>query len=83
VNLLGFVGERSLPSCLGGGDLDGDEYNLIPLNNLPEFTPVRVAPAAKYDQAPRRVLDRHSTMDDVANFVMEYINSDVSLALIL
>ena len=24
-----FRGERSLPSCLGGGDLDGDDYNLI------------------------------------------------------
>jgi len=24
-----YRGERSLPSCLGGGDLDGDDYNLI------------------------------------------------------
>jgi RNA dependent RNA polymerase len=24
-----YRGKRSLPSCLSGGDLDGDEYNLI------------------------------------------------------
>jgi len=76
------AGRRPLPSCLGGGDLDGDEYNLIPLNDLPRFKPTRQEPPAKYDKAPRKTLDRHSTMDDVANFVIEYINSDVSPALI-
>ena len=24
-----YRGKRSLPSCLSGGDLDGDDYNLI------------------------------------------------------
>jgi RNA dependent RNA polymerase. len=76
------AGTRPLPSCLGGGDLDGDEYNLIPLNDLPGFRPTRQETPAEYDKAPRKILKRHSTMDDVASFVIEYINSDVSPALI-
>lgn len=27
--LMAPRGDRSLPSCLGGGDLDGDDFNLI------------------------------------------------------
>jgi len=72
------VGDRPVPSCLGGGDLDGDVYNLIPLDELPEFEPLRLSPPADYDPAPKKLLDRPSTMVDVAEFVMEYINSDVS-----
>lgn len=67
-----------MPSCLGGGDLDGDVYNLIPLNDLPEFRPTACYPPAKYDPAPRKEVDHPSTMKDVADFVMEYIISDVS-----
>jgi len=67
-----------VPSCLGGGDLDGDVYNLIPLDEFPEFTPTRLSAPASYDPAPKKLLDRPSTMADVAEFVMEYINSDVS-----
>jgi len=66
-----------VPSCLGGGDLDGDIYNLIPLNNLPEFCPTKFCAPAKYDPAPKKEVDHPSTMEDVAEFVMEYINSDV------
>jgi RNA-dependent RNA polymerase len=62
---------------LGGGDLDGDEYNLIPLNDLPGFKPTKLEPGAKYDRAPKKLLRRDSTMDDVADFVLEYISSDV------
>ena len=67
-----------MPSCLGGGDLDGDVYNLIPLNDLPEFRPTIRHPPANYDSAPRKEVDHPSTMADVADFVMEYISSDVS-----
>lgn len=53
-------------------------YNLIPLDELPEFTPQRLSKPASYVAAQRKLLDRPSTMADVAHFVMEYINSDVS-----
>jgi RNA-dependent RNA polymerase len=33
--MLNTTGNQSLPSMLGGGDLDGDVYNLIPLEKLP------------------------------------------------
>ncbi|KAF9260078.1 RdRP-domain-containing protein [Marasmius fiardii PR-910] len=71
--------ERPLPSCLGGGDLDGDEYNVIPLNVLPEFQidSNRIQTPGSYPAAKRRELDRPCTMDDVGEFVMEYITSDV------
>ncbi len=73
-----FIGPRPVPSMLGGGDLDGDLYNLIPLNSMPRFCPTRTHDPAQYNPAPKRLLDRPSTMADVAEFVMEYINSDVS-----
>jgi len=72
------LGERPVPSCLGGGDLDGDLYNLIPLDVLPEFTPEFTYPPASYEPAKKMYIDGISTMEDVANFVMEYIVSDVS-----
>lgn len=71
-------GDRPLSSCLGGGDLDGDVYNLIPLNDLPEFHPKTLSTPAQYNAAPKKLLDRPSTMDDVAEFIVDYINSDVS-----
>ncbi|KZV62229.1 RdRP-domain-containing protein, partial [Peniophora sp. CONT] len=78
-NMIVFAarGRRPLPSCLGGGDLDGDLYNIIPLNECPEFRPRMTSDAAAYDAAPWKVLDRPSTMADVADFVVDYINSDV------
>ncbi|KIM48044.1 hypothetical protein M413DRAFT_22601 [Hebeloma cylindrosporum] len=75
--VFSVLGNRPVPSCLGGGDLDGDVYNLIPLGDLPEFEPKTLSPPANYDPAPKKLLDRPSTMADVAEFVMEYINSDV------
>ncbi|KAL0580309.1 hypothetical protein V5O48_001726 [Marasmius crinis-equi] len=70
-------GDRPLPSKLGGGDLDGDLYSLIPLSDLPGFIPQKLAVPASYKAAERKVLNRPSTMKDVAEFVMEFINSDV------
>lgn len=71
------AGDRPIPSCLGGGDLDGDTYNLIPLNDLPEFRPTGVFAPADYPPAPKKLLNRPSTMNDVADFVVEFIYSDV------
>jgi hypothetical protein len=72
------LGKRPLPSCLGGGDLDGDVYNLLPLNMHKNLQPLRYFKPALYAGAEKKKLDRPSTMDDVADFVMEYIISDVS-----
>jgi len=73
-----FQGKRPLPSCLGGGDLDGDIYNIIPLACHPWFEPKKSLSApAEYAPTRRKLLDRDSTMKDVADFVMEYIISDV------
>ncbi|KAH9968903.1 RdRP-domain-containing protein [Russula dissimulans] len=67
-------GSRPLPSCLGGGDLDGDMYNVTFLQDLlPKYN---YTPAA-YDPAPRKLLEQPSTMDDVADFVADYINNDI------
>ncbi|KAK2461790.1 hypothetical protein APHAL10511_006253 [Amanita phalloides] len=70
-------GKRPLASCLGGGDLDGDVYNLLPLDVMPEFRPRSTSEPASYEPAPKKFLDRPSNMRDVAEFVIEFINSDV------
>ncbi|KAG6845988.1 hypothetical protein H0H87_011036 [Tephrocybe sp. NHM501043] len=75
--VFSVLGSRPLPSCLGGGDLDGDVYNLIPLNERPEFNQLKTYKPAEYPQAQKKLLDHPSTMGDVAQFVVEYINSDV------
>lgn len=72
------AGKRPIPSCLGGGDLDGDVYNLLPLAIHRSLTPLRYFKPGEYAPAVRKQLTRPSTMKDVADFVMEYIVSDVS-----
>ncbi|RPD82652.1 RdRP-domain-containing protein [Lentinus tigrinus ALCF2SS1-7] len=66
-------GERPLPSCLGGGDLDGDVYNVTTRSGL---LPKKTFYPADYEPAPKKFVDHESTMEDVAEFVAEYINSD-------
>ncbi|OCH96496.1 RdRP-domain-containing protein [Obba rivulosa] len=66
-------GQRPLPSCLGGGDLDGDVYNLT---TMPKLRPRDTHAAASYAAAVKKLLNRPCTMDDVADFVAEYIISD-------
>ncbi|KAJ7630644.1 RNA-directed RNA polymerase 2 [Roridomyces roridus] len=75
--VFSVLGTRPLPSCLGGGDLDGDEYNIIPLNKCPEFRIQRAnEPPGEYAPSVRKLVDHKCTMVDVASFVIEYINSD-------
>jgi hypothetical protein len=52
-------------------------YNLIPLSDLPEFTPEQTYPPSLYNAAPKKFLEHPSTMDDVAEFFVDYISSDV------
>jgi RNA-dependent RNA polymerase len=68
------LGKRSLPSCLGGGDLDGDIFNLI---TLPALHPPRTVAPAAYTPAPLKTLHRKCTIDDIADFVVDFINSDI------
>ncbi|GBE78383.1 RNA dependent RNA polymerase-domain-containing protein [Sparassis latifolia] len=71
--VFSIKGARPLPSCLGGGDLDGDVYNVTTMRSL---LPQKTYHAADYDPAKKKLNDHESTMHDVAEFVAEYINSD-------
>ena len=64
-----------MPSELGGGDLDGDLYNVTA---EPTLIPHKIYEPATYDPAPRKEVDHESTMADVAEFVANYISNDVS-----
>ncbi|KAG8927277.1 hypothetical protein FRC02_008331 [Tulasnella sp. 418] len=67
-------GPRPIPSCLGGGDLDGDLYNLVLHSDL--HPPVIDSPAEYFPEGDHD-LGRESTIDDIADFVVEFINSDI------
>ncbi|KAF5375216.1 hypothetical protein D9758_000490 [Tetrapyrgos nigripes] len=58
---------------------EGDIFGLIPLDFVPEFRLPRssICEAASYEPAERKMLNRPSTRKDIAEFVMEYINSDL------
>ena len=64
-----------MPSYLGGGDLDGDVYNVTSFKDL---HPSQNIPPAAYEPAKKKLLPEPSTMADVADFVADYISSDVS-----
>lgn len=67
-------GSRSLPSMLAGGDLDGDEYLLITDERL---HPPKQEPPLAYGAPQLVTLDRDATIDDVADFVVNYVNNDI------
>ncbi|KAG6376279.1 RNA dependent RNA polymerase-domain-containing protein [Boletus reticuloceps] len=84
-------GSWSLPNGLGGGDLDGYEilFSIADNRIIPNFSdlyeviqygdllvPEHHDPAS-YAPVPPFKLDRSSTIDDVCDFIVEYINSDV------
>ncbi|TFK60639.1 RdRP-domain-containing protein [Pluteus cervinus] len=68
------VGSRPLPSCLGGGELDGDMFSVI--CHRPLQLRVLESPAL-YANGQTWELDRDSTAADICDFIVEYIQSDV------
>ncbi|KAF7319877.1 RdRP-domain-containing protein [Mycena kentingensis (nom. inval.)] len=69
-------GDRSLPSMLGGGDLDGDIYNLITHEAL--FPPKsNTARPGAYTAIPPKTTVLPCTVSDVVDFVIDYIKSDL------
>jgi len=61
---------------LSGFDLDGDEYDLVPYLPLHPLHPPYLADPGNYAATPRLLLDRDSTVEDVADFVVNLINND-------
>ncbi|KAH7923477.1 RdRP-domain-containing protein [Leucogyrophana mollusca] len=74
VVVFSSTGVQSLPNSLGGGDLDGDLYEVIQYPGL--LITEQVDPAS-YPSRPPFTLNRPSTIEDVCDFVVEYISSDV------
>ena len=74
-----MAGDRPLPNKLSGSDLDGDEYDLIKLSSM---FPTRIMEPGSYPPARRKTLERDSTIDDVADFVVDFINNDMFVHLI-
>ncbi|KAG9124551.1 hypothetical protein FRC07_011159 [Ceratobasidium sp. 392] len=76
--VMSCQGERSLASCLGGGDLDGDLYDLINLAAWPELAPQVLAEPAEYPPAEKKeIKDRVCNIDDVKGFICDFITSDM------
>lgn len=67
-------GERDLPSQLSGGDLDGDLYSVI---WDAAAMPKREFPAADYPRVIPQPLDRPVTRDDIADFFINFMKTDV------
>ncbi|KAG6916647.1 hypothetical protein DXG01_005933 [Tephrocybe rancida] len=74
VVVLPSVGARSLASQLGGGDVDGDQFSVICYEPL---LPADTDDPASYISVGTKEIDRDSTVDDICDFIVEYINSDV------
>lgn len=72
--VLPSQGKRALASCLSGGDVDGDQFVVIQCESLLAATH---HPASKYAAAGVRTLDRECSVNDVCDFIVEYIQSDV------
>lgn len=68
---------RSLPQSLGGGDLDGDLYNVIMYDGLLP-PPYRIETPGSYPRTPLKVLPngRTCSIEDIADFVVDYIKND-------
>ncbi|KAF9453025.1 RdRP-domain-containing protein [Macrolepiota fuliginosa MF-IS2] len=74
VLVMSSQGKRSLASCLGGGDVDGDLFQIIQYEPL---LPMTYELPMNYDATPTKTIEHDCTVDDICDFVVEYINSDV------
>ncbi|KAJ3067249.1 hypothetical protein HDU98_009572 [Podochytrium sp. JEL0797] len=69
-------GSRDLPSKLAGGDLDGDQFTIISNRELlPDRSAFRAA-AAYTPLKPPVEMNRSVTMDDVAEFIVYFMQHD-------
>lgn len=66
-------GERDLPSMLGGGDLDGDLYNIIWDE---EGTPTTLYSAADYPRATAIDIGREVVSGDITDFFVKFMATD-------
>ncbi|KAF5361337.1 hypothetical protein D9757_012315 [Collybiopsis confluens] len=69
-------GDRSLPSMLGGGDLDGDIYNLILNTDLHPPKPFTAEPG-EYKPLLPTLTPHLCGITDVVDFIVNYIKSDL------
>ncbi|TFK84610.1 RdRP-domain-containing protein [Polyporus arcularius HHB13444] len=74
VVVMPSVGKRSLASMLAGGDVDGDEFLII---KEPTLLPTEFYDPANYEDVKAVELDRDSNIDDICDFFVEYMQSDV------
>ncbi|KAG1889021.1 RNA dependent RNA polymerase-domain-containing protein [Suillus fuscotomentosus] len=65
-------GQRALASCLGGGDLDGDDFNLI-LD--PKLLPTHYGEPGEYQALPIKRTEAPCDISDVVDFVFDYIEA--------
>ncbi|KAL5529571.1 hypothetical protein ACEPAG_5556 [Sanghuangporus baumii] len=91
IELFPSKGKRSLASCLSGGDLDGDIFNICQyqplfgsIHDFPaEFPPppkweIELGDLEEFDQETGRTkVDPEKIVPFVCDFVVKYINSDV------
>ncbi|POV96410.1 hypothetical protein PSHT_15155 [Puccinia striiformis] len=78
VNCVVFpvLGKRSLPSCLGGGDLDGDLYTLITDPRMIPYTK-HISSPGSYPAVTMKYLSEPCTIEDGVDFFLDYISSDL------
>lgn len=67
-------GQRALASCLGGGDLDGDDFNLI-LD--PKLMPTHYGEPGEYQALPIKRTENPCNISDIVDFVFDYIEADL------
>jgi hypothetical protein len=67
-------GSRDLPSQLSGGDLDGDLYSIF---WDPYVIPNQSFPPADYPRVAPQPLDRVVTRDDIADFFIKFMETDI------
>ncbi|KAG1828633.1 RdRP-domain-containing protein [Suillus variegatus] len=73
-NVVVFSCDEHLQSCLGGGDLDGDDFNLILDRKL---LPTHYGEPGEYQALPIKRTEAPCDISDVVEFVFDYIEADL------